>query len=478
MSNDQKPAAELLREVVDDKAPYFSWHAPTNEFEHHATLDEARKTIENALDDDCDGDTGWDDATPESCYGIALGGVVETSRRPREQQDAVPAECDEIVSYGVADNTAARAWLEENPAGAGHAPSTQVNETHFTSAAAGSDVGVTPGGIQRRVALGASQPVPATPTEDAPTLEECEAVFHAAPNQLTSGNPILWTRAGIEAVRSFCLGSPAAMGGTRDEVIEAAAQVCIKSASGWRAAGGLHSEKMQRLAKADALDRAACDIRALKSKPLAMTQPGEGAGKPSRKLCGYCGHADVVHMARSVSGFLCAAQGCDCTRSPLHRDMHEDRPSPVSAEKRDVEAVIRHFNREMGGTDERSVIGTLEEKALRSALTLLGAPAVYRVKTSRKYSAHGLRLDEVMSDASERHVDSIRWDELLGQHKDYHGPCAQIASDHEELEKWRYAASQLCGAHVGVKQTRCPACERDELKVGAPAVAWPPSEQK
>lgn len=32
-----------------------------------------------------------------------------------------------------------------------------------------------------------------------------------------------------------------------------------------------------------------------------------------------------------------------------------------------------------------------------------------------------------------------------------------------EIEKWRGAASQFCGAHVGIPQDRCPACERDGL---------------
>ena len=48
-----------------------------------------------------------------------------------------------------------------------------------------------------------------------------------------------------------------------------------------------------------------------------------------------------------------------------------------------------------------------------------------------------------------------------------------LLDDHDmiraEVEKWRGAASQFCGAHVGVKQGFCPACERDALRTALAA---------
>jgi DNA repair exonuclease SbcCD ATPase subunit len=47
---------------------------------------------------------------------------------------------------------------------------------------------------------------------------------------------------------------------------------------------------------------------------------------------------------------------------------------------------------------------------------------------------------------------------------------AELATVREEAEKWRSAASVLCGAHIGVPQATCPVCELATLRGALEAI--------
>jgi len=83
---------------------FFGYHAPTGEFQLFATLEEARDWVKEGLEADEDeaAADGWDEAVVDSCYGALVGGIVETSRRPREDVELTgDAQADEIIEYGL-----------------------------------------------------------------------------------------------------------------------------------------------------------------------------------------------------------------------------------------------------------------------------------------------------------------------------------------------------------------------------------------
>lgn len=70
------------RDRVPHTGLYFAADPANGDFDVYATLDEARKGAEVALDyareDACD--SGWPDDPPQICYGVILGQCVEISR--------------------------------------------------------------------------------------------------------------------------------------------------------------------------------------------------------------------------------------------------------------------------------------------------------------------------------------------------------------------------------------------------------------
>lgn len=83
---------------------YFSY-CPEEGFELHATAEEAKKAVEDALDfERSEACEGWSDYVDQFCWGELTQRVVETMCRPRTDDDTfVSPDCDTIVDYGLVD---------------------------------------------------------------------------------------------------------------------------------------------------------------------------------------------------------------------------------------------------------------------------------------------------------------------------------------------------------------------------------------
>ena len=270
--------------------------------------------------------------------------------------------------------TAAREWLEENPAG------------------------------------GSDEQLPAS-------LRSCVDIAALANDHtfVQCCSPGMEHRAARRA--AAVLRSPAAMGGTRDEVIEECARVCdARAAASAHAACREGSEKAcdRERARASAERQCAVEIRALKSKPLAMTQPVVGTREWRDDLVGYeymiecdgilwcrrkpedpwtvCdSRAPLVNRLLAMTQPVEGAPSAEYLRKyseAVIAEYERKRASPVSAEKRDVEDDdddiceaydVSWIAAPDGPTYEEHVAALRAVYDLgrkRRALTLLGAPAV------------------------------------------------------------------------------------------------------
>ena len=90
-----------LRLNEDNMKRYFSRN-DQHEFELHDTLEEAKAAAEQALEDCRDeaiGD-GWSESVDDICYGVLLGAVVETERKPWNVEDfGSPPNGEEDTEY-------------------------------------------------------------------------------------------------------------------------------------------------------------------------------------------------------------------------------------------------------------------------------------------------------------------------------------------------------------------------------------------
>lgn len=84
-----------------DKFFCFDGHC----FNTFATMDEAKQDAQKALDYFSeDAGEGWDELVEQVCYGQITGGVVETERMPRREDDyGLDYGIDTVVNYGLRD---------------------------------------------------------------------------------------------------------------------------------------------------------------------------------------------------------------------------------------------------------------------------------------------------------------------------------------------------------------------------------------
>ena len=92
---------------------YFSYDWVENEFDTHATLEEAKEWAESQLEQwrELASDDGWEDVKDSIFYGEIKGTCVETRREFKEdyteeewsEMTRCSNDCDEIVDYGMKD---------------------------------------------------------------------------------------------------------------------------------------------------------------------------------------------------------------------------------------------------------------------------------------------------------------------------------------------------------------------------------------